>query len=958
MGATCYVVGCKSGYASCKEKVHFFKPKNVKLVKEWEKAIGRKDLKLNKKHSICHKHFEDADIIRGKSLEGKNGPIVYDLSRWKLTDGAVPKLLLGKPVTKIKPPRRVLQRTALSEVTVLRESNISDQHAALKSKIPEKQNINPRDVALPLSWFWQQGSLQKQEFICSKFKWLNENKFEYVKTVIINEDTRTLRYFLRGQQVFHENLKSQFSTISELYIYMKLFDDAQVCIGNPGFSCNAGTFSAKSKFSQTTGQNVVQSNFENNILKESSNLPTKTSSQQQPQATSKFLILQPHNLSKIIDETEKTTSDDTNDITTRQPVPPVEVRSETVCESSPIAESTISRNEHKNLPYIGVVDISQAIPPEDEPTFSLQMPDGAAVSLRYPNEFFHPSISNSKELERKLVKRSCRYAKSSYNLVSYLLETWRLGVYTPFKSDLFPVSFMANQPKVPVIVRQPIANDWSHLQQPTFLIALPQKVYCRRKVISRDPSLKPTVKAALKLANIEKMKSFNGKIHVTLNGESLVQLSISNLFQDESNYYEYQPSPPKVHKKGRSRSLVDDNLTLDVEAKNDIANDQRDLELARRLLKKEGNRKYFLQRQLRLLFEKYTKSKGLARSILLSSNKCQPRNNENRVPELPKSSMIAKKVASLAKCQQCNKTLKVSSMKNHLKSHSGVKSHLCELCGRSFVFKSSLNSHIRINHNGEAKPFMCTICGHTCSRKQLLDDHERIHTNERPFECSICDKRFRTKSTLSTHRRTHSDVKPYSCKICAKSYTQSTSLKKHFGRHHENTGPNGAKNPLIATAKLSYHCEFCQKQFWRLLTYEKHRATHTGEAVAVRCAHPNCDFTYSDTQQLKTHVMTQHPHKAYTCDVCEKIFLAKHSLKDHKILHDSTLGFQCSYCPARLTTKANLISHEKNHTRDTPFECSYCEMRFYSTYMLNIHMRKHHLLGQPKKKRIRKPTGK
>jgi hypothetical protein len=318
--------------------------------------------------------------------------------------------------------------------------------------------------------------------------------------------------------------------------------------------------------------------------------------------------LQPHNLSKIIDETEKTTSDDTNDITTRQPVPPVEVRSETVCESSPIAESTISRNEHKNLPYIGVVDISQAIPHEDEPTFSLQMPDGAAVSLRYPNEFFHPSISNSKELERKLVKRSCRYAKSSYNLVSYLLETWRLGVYTPFKSDLFPVSFMANQPKVPV--RQPIANDWSHLQQPTFLIALPQQVYLpyyRRKVISRDPSLKPTVKAALKLANIENMKSFNEKIHVTLNGESLVQLSICNLFQDESNYYEYQPSPPKVHKKGRSRSLVDDNLILDVEAKNDIANDQRDLELARRLLKKEGNRKYFLQRQLRLLFEKYTK---------------------------------------------------------------------------------------------------------------------------------------------------------------------------------------------------------------------------------------------------------------------------------------------------------------------------------------------------------------
>ncbi len=73
---------------------------------------------------------------------------------------------------------------------------------------------------------------------------------------------------------------------------------------------------------------------------------------------------------------------------------------------------------------------------------------------------------------------------------------------------------------------------------------------------------------------------------------------------------------------------------------------------------------------------------------------------------------------------------------DHLKLHSGIKSHLCELCGRAFVFRSSLNSHIRLNHRGEErtkplKKFVCSTCGHTVSSKERLDIHERIHTDER-----------------------------------------------------------------------------------------------------------------------------------------------------------------------------------------------------------------------------------
>lgn len=92
--------------------------------------------------------------------------------------------------------------------------------------------LNREEIILPSAWFWQEGFPENKRFICSKFKWLDAgNSFEYSKSAIVTEDTRSLRYFVRGRPVFHEKLKPQFSTVNDLNAFLKLYDDIPECIG-------------------------------------------------------------------------------------------------------------------------------------------------------------------------------------------------------------------------------------------------------------------------------------------------------------------------------------------------------------------------------------------------------------------------------------------------------------------------------------------------------------------------------------------------------------------------------------------------------------------------------------------------------------------------------------------------------------------------------------------------------
>ncbi|KAM3664318.1 LOW QUALITY PROTEIN: transcriptional repressor CTCFL [Ammospiza maritima maritima] len=127
-------------------------------------------------------------------------------------------------------------------------------------------------------------------------------------------------------------------------------------------------------------------------------------------------------------------------------------------------------------------------------------------------------------------------------------------------------------------------------------------------------------------------------------------------------------------------------------------------------------------------------------------------------------------------CFFCTFTsVKLWSLRRHLKTLSDEKRRACHLCPRAFRTAALLHSHGN-THTGN-KPHKCSECDTAFVTGELA--HRRYkHTLEKPFKCTICE-----------YSSVEVSEKRYECYVCQARFTQRGTMKIHVLQKHGENGP-------------------------------------------------------------------------------------------------------------------------------------------------------------------------
>ncbi|XP_064467838.1 zinc finger protein ZFP2-like isoform X1 [Ornithodoros turicata] len=284
-------------------------------------------------------------------------------------------------------------------------------------------------------------------------------------------------------------------------------------------------------------------------------------------------------------------------------------------------------------------------------------------------------------------------------------------------------------------------------------------------------------------------------------------------------------------------------------------------------------------------------------------------------------------------CDTCSATFcHMSTLRAHLKRHTGEGLHKCTLCALVCTSYAGLKRHMLVHACNESERgptasedqvggvrLKSEQCATILSQSESAKDPVPHQIGEKPYKCDLCPAGFSHSPSLRRHKLTHICEKPYKCDLCPAEYKDSTNLRRHKQTH---------------VGEKPYKCNLCPAEFFRRTNLQAHKRTHTGEKP-YKCS--LCSATFLRHDHLMLHTRTHTGEKPYKCDVCPAEFSQSTNLRSHKQTHNGEKPHKCDFCPAEFSHSTNLRRHMQTHTGEKPYKCNACPAEFRQ----NAHLQRH-----------------
>lgn len=136
------------------------------------------------------------------------------------------------------------------------------------------------------------------------------------------------------------------------------------------------------------------------------------------------------------------------------------------------------------------------------------------------------------------------------------------------------------------------------------------------------------------------------------------------------------------------------------------------------------------------------------------------------------------------KCGACTKTFTTKALLN---AHTSQRhARVCEICGHRFSRKSSLKTHLKVQH-GTRSQIACSQqgCRRTFSNEKAFSEHMNTHTKQQTHVCCHCGRAYFSKHSLRSHERGCSGTSSFKCPMCDRVYHHKVMLRDHIQAVHE-----------------------------------------------------------------------------------------------------------------------------------------------------------------------------